>query len=105
MALVRLTTSPVGVLVVMAIVALVATTFALRTWLRDRPSRRSSARERLLVRNPWLTECVDASRWSRASRRVQLGWLTSLVVSVAVLVASDRPVNGPVPTGDPIGNR
>lgn len=95
----RLMMSPASVLVVMLAVALVAAGFAARTWLRDRPPRRSTARQRLLRRNPWLVEAVDASRWSRRSNYVRLGWLTALVVSVAVLVVADRPAQPATASG------
>lgn len=62
----------------------------------DRPARRTSARDRLLERNPLL---ADASlRWSVSARRVRVGALTALAVAVALLIVADRPV--PVTGGD-----
>lgn len=64
--------------------------YALRVWLRDRPTRRTSAYDRLLVRNPTLNADRNI-RWTVRSRRVRFGWLTTLAVTVAVLVAATRP--------------
>lgn len=100
----RLATSPTGVLVVMLIVVAVAAAVALRTWLRDRPRRRSTARDRLLRRNPWLDDAVDQHRWSARSNHVRIGWLTVLLVAVAVLAAADRSV-APVATGGAVDDR
>lgn len=73
--------------------------YALRVWLRDRPTRRTSAYDRLLVRNPTLNADPDV-RWSIRSRRVRFGWLTTLVVTVAVLVAATRPTTATVSSED-----
>lgn len=63
----------------------------IRRWLRDRPTRWSTAYDRLIERNPTLN--ADASlRWSIAARRVRTGWLTATIVAVALLVATARPV-------------
>lgn len=96
----QLMTSPLGVLVVMLVVVVVTVGIATNTWLRDRPARRSTARQRLVERNPWLSDAVDASRWSNRSNRVRLGWLTSLLVAVAVLAVADRPTSVGVATDD-----
>jgi hypothetical protein len=66
-------------------------------WFRDRPATRTSARDRLLARNPTLN--ADASlRWSTTARRVRIGWATALAVAVALLIVADRPT--PVAAGD-----
>jgi hypothetical protein len=63
---------------------------AVTCWLRNRPARWSTARDRLIARNPMLNG-DPTLRWTVASQRVRTGWLTALTVSVALLVASDRP--------------
>lgn len=83
-----------AVLVVMFTTAALTVGVAVRQWLRDRPSRWSTPYTRLLDRNPTLG--VDASlRWTVRARRARTGWLTSLAVSVAVLVASARLTTRP----------
>lgn len=57
---------------------------------RDRPAVRTSARDRLLARNPTLG--VDTSlRWSVAARRARVGWAAIVAVTVALLIVADRP--------------
>lgn len=58
--------------------------------LRDRPSSRTSARDRLCDRNPALA--TASLRWSVDARRVRLGRPTILVVVVALWLAVVRPV-------------
>lgn len=70
---------------------------ALLRLLRDRPPVRSSARDRLLERNPALAVGREL-RWSVRARRVRIGWLTVLSVAVAVLVVADRPTTVGPPT-------
>lgn len=60
-------------------------------WLRNRPPRWTTARERLIARNPTLNADLTL-RWTVASRRVRTGWLTALAVSAALLIATVRPV-------------
>jgi hypothetical protein len=106
MALVVTPTATVTMLVVTgSITVLTAACVALRAYLRDRPPARTSARDRLLARNPTLAfrpvsvdvstgndaDGDDVHRWSVSARRVRTGLLTSLLVSVALLVASSRP--------------
>jgi hypothetical protein len=81
------------VLIVMCATALLAVGYAIYTLLGELPRPRTSARQRLLALNPGLrTDRSQQLRWSVRSRRVQFGWLTALLVAVAVLVAADRPV-------------
>lgn len=68
--------------------ALIVAALVYRT-LRNRPQNRTSAMERLIARNPAIT--FDDVRWTRAAQRVRFGWLTSAVVAVALLIATDRP--------------
>lgn len=58
--------------------------------LRDRPSSRTSARDRLCDRNPALA--TASLRWSVGARRVRLDRPTVLIVTVALWLAVVRPV-------------
>lgn len=76
---------------------------AVQRLLSDRPPARTTARDRLLARNPALALGDDVDRpirWSVESRRVRFGWLTTLAVTVAVLVATTRPTVATAPTDD-----
>lgn len=55
------------------------------------PSSRTSARDRLLKHNPGLRRRTDV-RWSVAARRVPTTRAQAVVVGVALLVATSRPV-------------
>lgn len=81
-----------AVVIVLVVTTVGTTVFVvIRTWLKDRPSRWTSAYDRLLDRNPTLN--ADRSlRWSVRARRARTGRLTALVVAVALLVATARPV-------------
>lgn len=79
-----------AVIIFMFVVVVVTVGIAVRTWFHDRPSRWSTPYQRLLERNPMLN--ADASlRWTVRSRRARTGWFVSLVIAVAVLVATFRP--------------
>lgn len=86
-------------IVVSSLVVAAFVAYVVRTWLRDRPTRRTSAYDRLLVRNPMLNADRDV-RWTVASRRVRFGWLTTTLVAVALLVASSRPTTVPPSSDD-----
>lgn len=74
----------VGLLLTLGILAVVV------RLLRDRPSSRTSARDRLCDRNPALA--AASLRWSVDARRVRLDRPTVLVVTVALWLAVVRPV-------------
>lgn len=88
-----------AVLIIMAATALLAVVYALLQLVGELPRRGTSARQRLLALNPGLrTDRSQQLRWSVRSRRVRIGWLTTLLVTVALLAVSDRPT--PVDAGD-----
>lgn len=85
------------VLIVMCAITLLAVGYALWTLVGELPRRGTSARQRLLALNPGLrTDRSQQLSWSVRSRRVRIGWLTTLLVTVALLAVSDRPT----PVGD-----
>jgi hypothetical protein len=63
---------------------------AVRCVLRNRPRSRTSAKERLIARNPAIM--FDDARWTTAARRVRTSRVTSFVVATAFLIVADRPV-------------
>jgi hypothetical protein len=79
-----------AVIMIMLATVVITVGAALRTYLKGRPGWHTTPRDRLIARNPMLNG--DPSlRWSDNARRIRIGWLTVLVVSVALLLASDRP--------------
>lgn len=62
----------------------------------DRPARRTSARDRLIDRNPMLSD--TSLRWKTTACRVRTGAVTSFAVAIALLIVADRPT--PSVTGD-----
>lgn len=62
---------------------------AVRRAVRDRPRARTSARDRLIERNPGII--FDGVRWSNAARRARTGWVTSVAVATALLIVADHP--------------
>lgn len=83
---------------VLGVVTLVSsTTVGATRWLRNRPRRRTSARDRLLQLNPTLSD--PSLTWSRSARRVDVGRLVRLLVVgavVAALTVVGRPTATPV---------
>ena len=86
-------TTVTSVVVGLATVALVA------RLLRHRPSSRTSARDRLLRRNPALAARATLP-WSVRARRVHIDRWTTLVVGVALLLTTLRPTTIVGGTGD-----
>lgn len=62
---------------------------AVRRVLHDRPHAGTSAMDRLIERNPAIL--FDDARWTVTARRVRTGWVTSVAVATALLIAADRP--------------
>jgi hypothetical protein len=88
----------VAVLIVMAGALLLAIVGVAQALADSYPGGRTSARQRLIDRNPALNG--DPSlRWSVAARRVQLGRTTRLAVGVALLLATLRTRPTGVATG------
>lgn len=65
----------------------------IRRALRNRPRTRTSAMERLIERNPSI---IFDNRWRVSAKRVRFGWVTNLVIAVAVVIATDRPATNVV---------
>jgi hypothetical protein len=81
----------VAVLIVMAAVLLLAVVGVVQALRYDYPEPGTTARERLLARNPSLAEGRPL-RWSSVVRRhARLTRTTVAVVGVALLVATLRP--------------
>lgn len=85
-----LTAVELAVVTVGAVVVGVGLVVLVGRALTGRPTRRTSARERLLTRNPWLRD-NDALRWTVRARRVHVDRLTSTLVGVALTLVMLRP--------------
>lgn len=64
--------------------------FGAHRFVRNRPTGRSSAMQRLIERNPAIM--FNDVRWSVSAKRVRTTWVTGFVVAAALLIATDRPV-------------
>lgn len=80
-----------AVLIVMAAALVTAIVGVLQALSDQYPEARTSARERLIARNPMLN-ADPTLRWSRRARRVRVGRLATLVIGVALLIVTNRPI-------------
>jgi hypothetical protein len=78
-----------AVLAVIALVLIAAIVGVVQALSDQYPDGRTSPRDRLLRNNPALA--ARNVRWTTAARRVRIGRLTALVISVALYVAFQRP--------------
>lgn len=87
-----------SVVLVTAAVALLTSIYAVVTLLRENyPPPRTSARQRLVERNPMLNVDRDL-RWTVAARRVHVGRLATVLVGLALLLVTRFNATSDAPT-------